>query len=240
MAIHAALFHQTRYRYDRPIAVGPQLIRLRPAPHCRTPILSYSLKVEPAGHFINWQQDPHSNLMARIVFPEKIHELSVTVDLVAEMAVFNPFDFFLEPQANEFPFSYDPLVAHDLQPYLRKDPLTPRLASFIETIDRRKKPTVDFLVELNLRLSKEIRYIIRMEPGVQSPEDTLTLGSGSCRDSALLLVQIFRNLGLAARFTSGYLIQLKPDQKALDGPSGAKQNFTDLHAWTEVFLPEAG
>ncbi|HEX9783240.1 MAG TPA: transglutaminase family protein [Opitutaceae bacterium] len=240
MAIHAALFHQTRYRYDRPIAVGPQLIRLRPAPHCRTPILSYSLKVEPAGHFINWQQDPHSNLMARIVFPEKIHELSVTVDLVAEMAVFNPFDFFLEPQANEFPFSYDPLVAHDLQPYLRKDPLTPRLAGFIETIDRRKKPTVDFLVELNLRLSKEIRYIIRMEPGVQSPEDTLTLGSGSCRDSALLLVQIFRNLGLAARFTSGYLIQLKPDQKALDGPSGAEQDFTDLHAWTEVFLPGAG
>ncbi|BET68938.1 transglutaminase family protein [Opitutales bacterium ASA1] len=240
MAIHAALVHRTRYRYDRPIAVGPQLVRLRPAPHCRTPILSYALKVEPAGHFVNWQQDPHSNLLARIVFPEKISELSITVDLVAEMAVFNPFDFFLEPQANEFPFAYDASVLPDLTPYLRKDPLTPRFAAYLAGIDRKKVGTVDFLVALNLRLNQDIRYIVRMDPGVQTPEETLELGSGSCRDSALLLVQLLRHLGLAARFASGYLIQLKADVKSLDGPSGTEQDFTDLHAWTEVFLPGAG
>lgn len=246
MSIHVALRHVTRYKFDRPVNLSPHVVRLRPAPHCRTPILSYSLKVKPAKHFINWQQDPQSNYLARLVFPEKTTELTVEVDLVAEMAVFNPFDFFLEPQAETVPFHYDPVLAHELEPYHRKLPLSKPLGDYIRGIRQQmtagKEPmrTIDFLVMLNQTLWKDIRYTIRLEPGVQTPEETLELCSGSCRDSAWLMVQIFRHLGMAARFVSGYLIQLKADVKALDGPSGTEVDFTDLHAWCEVYLPGAG
>nr|WP_237380221.1 transglutaminase family protein [Cupriavidus sp. SW-Y-13] len=232
--------HVTHYRYDRPVQLSPQVVRLRPAPHCRTPILSYSLRIEPVQHFVNWQQDPFSNYLARLVFPEKTTEFRVTVDLVAEMSVFNPFDFFLEPSAEKFPFDYAPDMAHDLAPYLVKDALTPRFKAFVDSIDRTPLATLDFLVALNQRLQQDIRYLIRMEPGVQSPETTLENGSGSCRDSGWLLVQTLRHLGLAARFVSGYLLQLAPDVKAVDGPSGTEKDFTDLHAWCEVYLPGAG
>jgi uncharacterized protein (DUF2126 family)/transglutaminase-like putative cysteine protease len=240
MVMHVALNHRTTYRYDRPIGLGPQVIRLRPAPHCRTRVLSYSLKVEPTRHFLNWQQDPHSNWLARFVFPDRTTELSIEVDLVAEMAVLNPFDFFLEPGAEYWPFGYDPLLRKDLEPYLERAQPGPRLAAWLASIPREPMPTIDFLVGLNQRLWGEIGYLIRMEPGIQTPEETLGLASGSCRDSGWLLVQIMRHLGIAARFVSGYLIQLKPDVKALDGPSGAESDFTDLHAWCEVFLPGAG
>ncbi|MFO1070927.1 MAG: transglutaminase family protein [Geminicoccaceae bacterium] len=241
MVMHVALNHKTVYRYDRPVHLAPQIVRLRPAPHCRTRILSYSLKVHPEKHFINWQQDPHSNYLARFVFPDTTRELSVEVDLVAEMAVLNPFDFFLEPAAEKIPFAYEPLLRKDLEPFLEAAPVGPLLKQWLATVPREPTPTVDFLVALNQRLWQDTRYTIRLEPGIQTPEETLSLASGSCRDSAWLLVQILRNLGLAARFVSGYLIQLKPDVKALDdGPSGAEADFTDLHAWTEVFLPGAG
>ena len=240
MSIHVALNHVTHYRYDRRVSLSPQVVRLRPAPHCRTPILSYSLRVEPDDHFINWQQDPFSNHLARLVFPEKTGEFKVTVDLVAEMAVYNPFDFFLEPGAERFPFAYDDALAQELTPYLVPDRATPRLQELLASIDRSEQRTMDFLVALNQRLQRDIRYLIRMEPGVQAPEQTLQLASGSCRDTGWLLVQVLRHLGLAARFVSGYLIQLKPDVKALDGPSGAEADFTDLHAWCEVYLPGAG
>jgi uncharacterized protein (DUF2126 family) len=240
VSIHVALNHVTHYRYDRRVLLSPQVVRLRPAPHCRTRILSYSLRIEPGQHFINWQQDPFANHLARLVFPEPTTEFKLTVDLVAEMAVYNPFDFFLEPGAEQFPFQYAEPLAHDLRPYLARMPATPRFAAWLERIDRKPQRTVDFLVGLNQRLQREIRYLIRMEPGVQTPEQTLIQGSGSCRDSGWLLVQLLRHLGLAARFVSGYLIQLRPDVKALDGPSGAEADFTDLHAWCEVFLPGAG
>ena len=240
MAIHVALNHVTHYRYDRRVALSPQVVRLRPAPHCRTPILSYSLRIEPAEHFINWQQDPFGNYLARLVFPEKTTSFKVTVDLVAEMAVYNPFDFFLEPEAETFPFRYAADALHDLAPYLPKQEATPRFAAQLASIDRKPQRTIDFLVGINQRLQRDIRYLIRMEPGVQAPELTLTNASGSCRDSGWLMVQLLRHLGLAARFVSGYLIQLKPDVKSLDGPSGAESDFTDLHAWCEVYLPGAG
>jgi transglutaminase-like putative cysteine protease len=240
VSIHVALNHVTHYTYDRLVSLSPQVVRLRPAPHCRTRILSYSLKVEPALHFINWQQDPFSNYLARLVFPEPTQEFKVTVDLVAEMAVYNPFDFFLEPYAENFPFVYDAASLHDLQPYLVKAELTPAFKAFVASIDLKEVRTIDFLVGLNQRLQGDISYTIRMEPGVQTPEETLTLKSGSCRDTGWLLVQTLRHLGLAARFVSGYLIQLKADVAALDGPSGTDVDFTDLHAWCEVFLPGAG
>jgi uncharacterized protein (DUF2126 family) len=241
MSIHAALNHVTHYTYDRLVALGPQTVRLRPAPHCRSKIISYSLKVEPAeGHFMNWQQDPFSNYQARLVFPNKTREFKVTVDVVVEMAVYNPFDFFLEPDAEEFPFKYAPQLQEELLPYLMADERTQPINDYLSSIDYTKRRTVIFLVDLNTLVHNAIKYTIRMEPGVQTPEETLTKGSGSCRDSAWLMVQLLRHCGLAARFVSGYLIQLKSDVKALDGPSGTEVDFTDLHAWCEVYLPGAG
>jgi len=240
MSIHALLHHETTYRYDRRVGLSPQIIRLRPAPHSRTPVLSYSLKIEPAEHFLNWQQDAFSNWQARVVFPEKVTEFKVTVELVADMAIYNPFDFFIEDSAEFFPFSYSEQLREDLKPYLRHHSAGPRLQALLKSIPREKRRTIDFLVGLNQRLQEEIRYLIRLEPGVQTPEDTLTLASGSCRDSAWLLVNMLRHFGLAARFVSGYLIQLTPDVKSLDGPSGTDVDFTDLHAWCEVYLPGTG
>jgi uncharacterized protein (DUF2126 family)/transglutaminase-like putative cysteine protease len=260
MSIHVALHHKTHYKYDRLVNLGPQVVRLRPAPHSRTRILSYSLKVTPEKHFINWVQDPQANFAARLVFDKPTRELCVEVDLVAEMAVFNPFDFFLEPQAEKFPFAYDPASDHELAPFQRKCWLTPQFTKYLTAIRRevlgevkrrtkqerldvpeKDKPrTIDFLVAVNQRLWKDIKYTIRLEPGVQTPEESLTKLTGSCRDSAWLLCQLFRHCGLASRFVSGYLLQLKPDVKSLDGPSGAEKDFTDLHAWTEVYLPGGG
>ena len=240
MSIHVALHHVTHYEYDRPVQLGPQVIRLRPAPHSRSRILSYSLKVEPAEHFINWQQDAFANYQARLVFPKKTTAFKVTVDVVTEMAVFNPFDFFLEPSAEEVPFKYSDMVKEELQSYLDKDHKTPLFKKYLASMDRKRQRTIDFLVQINQRLHQDIRYTIRMEPGVQTAEETLTLQSGSCRDTAWLLVQLFRHMNIAARFVSGYLIQLAPDVKSLDGPSGTEVDFTDLHAWCEVYLPGAG
>jgi uncharacterized protein (DUF2126 family) len=240
MAIHAALSHLTEYRYDRPVSLSPHIIRLRPAPHCRTPILSYALRVTPRKHFINWQQDPHSNYLARVIFPEPTRRLTIEVDLVAEMSVFNPFDFFLEPSAERSTFRYEPWLAKDLAPFLEVAAAGPRLREFLATIDLAPVRTIDFLVDINRRLAKEVAYVIRLEPGVQTPDETLAHGRGSCRDTGWLLVQALRHLGYAARFVSGYLIQLVPDVKSLEGPAGPAADFTDLHAWAEVYLPGAG
>nr|WP_315237251.1 transglutaminase family protein [uncultured Albidiferax sp.] len=240
MSIHAALNHVTHYKYDRPVNLGPQVIRLRPAPHCRSNVISYSLKIEPANHFVNWQQDPFANYQARLVFPEKTTEFKVTVDLVVEMAVYNPFDYFLEPEAQHFPFKYKDGLKEELSPYLVTEPATPLVQAYLDKLNLDKQPTNDFLVAINQQIQHDIKYLIRMEPGVQTPEETLEKASGSCRDSGWLLVQLLRHCGLAARFVSGYLIQLTPDVKALDGPSGTTVDFTDLHAWCEVFLPGAG
>jgi transglutaminase-like putative cysteine protease len=240
MPIRVALHHRTVYHYDRLVTLSPQTIRLRPAPHCRTPIAAYSLKVEPKPHFLNWQQDPQSNFLARVVFPQPVRHFSVDVDLIAEMTVINPFDFFLEPYAEKYPFCYEPTLERELAPFRQVPPAGPLLAAYLKTVNLSERRSIDFFVDLNQQLQHKVRYLIRMEPGVQSSEQTLTLDSGSCRDSAWLLVEILRHLGLAARFVSGYLIQLKPDLKPLEGQPGPGADFTDLHAWTEVYLPGAG
>ncbi|MCK1324395.1 MULTISPECIES: transglutaminase family protein [unclassified Bradyrhizobium] len=240
MSIYVALHHVTHYKYDRPIDLGPQTIRLRPAPHTRTPILSYSLKVTPANHFVNWQQDPLGNWIARYVFPEKTTELKIEVDFTAQMTTVNPFDFFVEPYADSFPFEYTQDLKTELAPYLETVKPDRLFAKYLDTIPHEAPNTVNFLVDLNRELQKRIGYVIRMEAGVQTPEETLSSAAGSCRDSAWLLIQTFRRLGLAARFVSGYLIQVRPDIDPIEGPPEVENDFTDLHAWAEVYLPGAG
>lgn len=239
MGIHTALNHKTIYRYDKHVSLGPQIVRLKPAPHSRIPVLSYSLKISPENHFINWQQDPQGNFLARLVFPEKTNLFQIEVDMIVDMTVINPFDFFLEDSAENWPFHYEPWLNKELLPFLEfsEDNF---MTDFLKSVPVETQRTIDFLVYLTGRVQKEIAYLVRMEPGVQTPAETLTKKSGSCRDSAWLLVQMLRKLGLAARFVSGYLIQLKPDVKSLTGPSGTEVDFTDLHAWTEVYLPGAG
>ena len=240
MSIHVALNHVTQYNYDKPVQLGPQIIRLRPAPHSRTRILSYSQQITPEPHFINWQQDAQSNWLARVVFPEKAREFKVEIDLVAEMSVLNPFDYFLADYAKTVPFEYQKQEKADLAPYLAVEPAGPLMKKYLATLPAKDMATNDFIVTVNQRVANSVDYIVRMEPGVQAPEYTLEIGSGSCRDSAWLLVQIMRHCGIAARFASGYLIQLTADVKSLDGPSGPEEDFTDLHAWCEVYLPGAG
>jgi uncharacterized protein (DUF2126 family)/transglutaminase-like putative cysteine protease len=241
MSIKASIYHLTHYMYDKPVRLGPQIIRLKPAAHSRTKVLSHSLKVTPSNHFVNLQQDPYGNYLARFVFPDPVTEFKIEVDLVADMTVYNPFDFFVEEDAMKWPFSYPPELVEDLSIYMVPEPPEPALVDYLKTFDMSPgQPTVDMVVGINARLQQAIGYVIRMEPGVQTPEQTLTSALGSCRDTSWLLVQILRHLGLAARFVSGYLIQLTPDLKALDGPSGTEVDFTDLHAWAEVYLPGAG
>ncbi len=240
MAIRVAINHKTAYQYDRFVSLSPHIFRLRPAVHSRTHIEAYSFKITPKEHFINWQQDPFGNYQARVVFPEKTNELKIEVELIANMIVINPFDFFVEEYAEKFPFNYKEQLKGELIPYLEIKENGPLLNQWLESIDISTKNINDFLVYINQKLNRDIRYNIRMEAGVQTCEETLSLTLGSCRDSAWLLVQIFRKLGLAARFVSGYLVQLAADIKSLDGPSGPEKDFTDLHAWTEVYIPGAG
>ncbi len=240
MSIHVALRHRTSYRYDRLVSLGPQVVRLRPAPHCRTRILGYTLKVSPEEHFCNWQQDPQSNYVARLVFPKQTRELTIDVEVVAEMAAMNPFDFFVEPYAEKWPFDYEATLKEELAPYRRPLPMTPLLQALVDAVPRTPRTTSDLLVDLNQQLCERIKYLVRLEPGLQTPEETLEKGSGSCRDTGWLLVQILRHLGFAARFASGYLIQLTADTKPLEGPAGPSSDFCDLHAWCEVYVPGAG
>lgn len=240
MTIRVAINHRTSYKFDRPVNLSPHTVRLRPAPHSRTPIHSYSLKIKPQEHFINWQQDAFGNYLARLVFPEKCTEFEVDVEVIADMTAINPFDFFVEEYAENYPFKYQAQLKTELLPYLEKENCGPLFDDFLAQVKRTERPVNDFLVEINQYVQQKIEYLVRLEPGIQTPEETLEKSKGSCRDSAWLLVQLLRHLGLAARFASGYLVQLKADEKSLDGPSGTAEDFTDLHAWSEVFIPGAG
>lgn len=242
MTLQVALTHRTTYDYDRRIVLNPQVVRLRPAPHARTPVVSYSLKISPADRFTNWQQDPFGNWQARLVFPEKVDHFHVTVDLVADMVAINPFDFFIEEECRVPTFRYEAMLRKDLAPYLETEAPGPLLGKLIaETRPTGADDTLNWIVALNQTLQRMIGYLIRLEPGVQTPEETLDKASGSCRDSAWLMCNLLRHHGFAARFVSGYLIQLTADLSPIDdGPAGPAADFTDLHAWCEVFLPGAG
>ncbi|GGF74588.1 transglutaminase family protein [Wenyingzhuangia marina] len=240
MALKVVISHKTKYKYDRSVSLSPHIFRLRPAPHSRTPIESYSLKIEPEEHFFNWQQDPFGNYQARVVFPEKTKELSISVEIVADLKTINPFDFFVDDSAEEYPFEYNEITKKELTPYLEINEDSDLLQEFLKTIDYTPRKTIYFLIDINRKIYEFLKYNIRLEPGVQTAEETLKCGTGSCRDYSWLFVQVMRHLGFGARFVSGYIVQLKSDEKSLDGPSGPEEDFTDLHAWTEVYIPGAG
>jgi len=240
MALKVAISHKTVYKYSKKVGLSPHIFRLRPAPHSRTPIESYSLKIKPENHFFNWQQDAFGNYLARIVFHDKTEEMSVDVEIIADLKTINPFDFFVEESAEEFPFEYDEETKKELQAYLEVEEKGKLIDDFIANVDVTPRKTIYFLIDLNMQVYKYMSYNIRMEPGVQTCEESLECKSGSCRDFAWMMIQILRNMGFAARFVSGYIVQLSADEKSLDGPSGPAQDFTDLHAWVEVFLPGAG
>ncbi|MCW3119200.1 MAG: hypothetical protein JWM28_3282, partial [Chitinophagaceae bacterium] len=229
MPVRVAINHKTTYHYDRPVSLSPHVFRLRPAVHSRTPIEAYSFKLTPREHFINWQQDPFGNYQARVVFPEKTTELSIEVEVIADLVVINPFDFFVEEYAEKYPFTYHDQLAKELIPYFEIKEEGPLLKKWLSEVEIKEDSTInDFLVYVNQKLSRDINYSIRMEAGVQTCEETLGRALGSCRDTAWLFVQLLRHLGLAARFVSGYLVQLTADIKSLDGPSGPENDFTDL------------
>ena len=236
MGKQVAVHHTTRYRYERPVSLGPQVIQLRPAPHCRTPILSYSLEVTPLDRVLSWMFDPLANQVARVLFPSQVAEFVVDVKLVAELQPVNPFGFVVEPASERLPFTYADELARDLEPYLRREETGYLMRRLLESLEYEGESTVGFLVDLNARLQREIRYTTRFEHGVQSCEETLELRSGSCRDTSWLLVELCRQIGLAARFVSGYLVQLSDESD----PTSPKTDSADLHAWAEVYLPGAG
>ncbi len=237
MAIQVALNHRSIYQYERPVRLGPQIVRLRPAPHCRTPVLSYSLRIEPDQHSLHWQQDPYNNFLARILVAEKTERFGIEVDLVAELAPVNPFDYFIDPEAQNFPFEYPPDLRKDLAPYRVLEPAGALLKDFLHGVSREKRSTIGFLVDLNRRVRDEIEYSVRLDPGIQKCEDTLQRRTGSCRDSAWLLVQVLRHLGIASRFISGYLVQLASEAEAT---GEGTEDSCELHAWAEAYLPGAG
>ena len=228
-----ALRHVTTYRYSGPASLGPQFIRLRPAAHARAAIEQYALTIEPADHRLTWGQDPFGNWVARMLTFAEPEALRVVVELVADLQPVNPFDFFVEGWAARWPFTYPDGLASDLAPFLARIDGGERFDDFLARFEGGTHDTVQLLLDLNTALRAAVDYRERLEPNTQAPEETLAIASGSCRDSSWLLVALLRRLGIAARFVSGYSIQLA---------NGAEvpADTVDLHAWAEAFVPGAG
>ncbi|MCA9629115.1 MAG: transglutaminase family protein [Myxococcales bacterium] len=233
------LRHQTRYRYAAPVALGPHVVRLRPAAHTRAVVESYNLRLEPEPE-LRWQQDPWGNRIARLSFgkDQRVQALEVDVDLALDIRPVNPFDFFVDDRCESLPFSYPDGLDEELAPFL-SSPRGPLLDAFVAEQPLEGYPT-DWLVALNMRVAQRVQYLIRLDPGLQTSEETLTKNSGSCRDSAQLLVDVLRANGLAARFVSGYLIQLADEGNIPDLAKGVASDVADLHAWAEVYVPGCG
>jgi len=240
MTINVAIRHQTNYRFDRTVDIMPHIVRLRPAPHCRTIITHYALAVEPDSHYIHWQQDPFANHVARLVFRQPADSLHFIVDLTARIQHFNPFDFFIEDNAASFPFQYDERLHKALSLYLEVTDQSPALADWVAAADTQSRSTIEFLIDENRRTHELIDYVIRHESGVMTCAEVLASGRGSCRDSSWLLMQSLRSLGIAARFVSGYLIQVQTDDNGKPAKLVQESDYSELHAWVEVFLPGAG
>ena len=243
--MRVSLHHITQYRYDRQVRLGSQIIRLRPAPHYCGRLLSYSLTVEPVDADIQWRHDPFANQTAEVRFADKTDLFRVSVALSVDLSVdltidhqTNPsVDFSLTSESERLPLNYTPQLIRELAAYRHTQAAGSLFQQYLGTIERHDMRTAALVVMLNQKLHRDIRYRIRKEHGVQTPEQTLQEGSGSCRDSGWLLVQLLRHCGFAARFVSGYLIQLPSEGIE---PSNPAVSANELHAWCEVYLPGAG
>lgn len=231
------LKHQTYYEYDRSVFLGPHFVRLRPAPHCPVPISKYFLQLLGVEHSLHWLQDPYGNFQARVTFPSPTNVLNIEVEVEAEIRPVNPFNFFVEAYAAKYPFSYEPALAKELGLFLERNESGILLQNYVDKFLNKELYITDFLCSINQDLRQTVEYSQRFEEGIQSCEETLAKKVGSCRDTSWLLVQMLRHYGLAARFVSGYLIQLVSDDNS---PDGVKKDSADLHAWAEVYLPGAG
>ncbi len=219
-------------------------MRLRPASHARARVETYGLTVQPDAD-VRWQQDPNGNHVARVVFPkdDRLDFMDLLVEVALDLRPVNPFDFLLEETAENVPLRYTPALLDELAPFLSLQ--TPGLEGgerflALDAELPRSGPTLGLLTAINQGVNRRIRYVVRSEAGVWTPEQTLQEGRGSCRDSAMLLVALLRSRGMAARFVSGYLIQLTDEGMLPDQPRGVSHDVVDLHAWAEVFLPGAG
>jgi uncharacterized protein (DUF2126 family)/transglutaminase-like putative cysteine protease len=236
--------HRSRYVYPTPTLLGPQVIRLRPSDHARARVESYRLDIAPE-HRVHWQRDPHGNRVARVTFKsgQRVEALEIVVELAVDLRPVNPFDFFIDARAKETPFAYPDGMAGELAAFLDTGDPAYRLGRrAIELLGKlpAKMDTVGLLVEVSSLVKQHVAYVIRDEAGVWTPEDTLVNGRGSCRDSAALLVALLRARGIAARFVSGYLVQLADEGMIPDEPKGVDRDVVDLHAWCEAYLPGAG
>jgi transglutaminase-like putative cysteine protease len=198
------------------------------------------LKIYPQEHYLTWRQDIHGNFLARVNLPTPTEYLKIEVDIIAYLKPINPFDFLLEDYVINYPFAYCYQEQKELAAFLEITESGKMLQEWVEIHRQKDIYTINFVSFINGELAKDISHIIRLEEGIWSCEETLSRKMGSCRDSAWLLVQILRHYGLAARFVSGYLIQLKPDIPPLDGSTILEEDTAGLHAWTEVYLPGAG
>jgi uncharacterized protein (DUF2126 family)/transglutaminase-like putative cysteine protease len=243
-AVRLLIQHRSRYTYPRPALLGPQVIRLRPADHARARIESYTLAIEPE-HRLHWQRDPHGNHVARATFKagQTTTALDILVEMTADISPVNPFDFFVDDRAKTLPFTYPDRLDAELAPFL--DTGDPAYRMGRKATDLLQElpwsgDTIDVLIKLNSTVRERIAYVIRDEPGVWTPEETLANGRGSCRDVAVLLIALMRSRGIAARFASGYLVQLADEGMIPDEPKGVDRDVVDLHAWAEAYVPGAG
>ncbi|GAB3998059.1 hypothetical protein GCM10028807_44750 [Spirosoma daeguense] len=239
MDIRIQLNHQTLYQYDQTVHLSTQLIRLKPNAYCQAIIEDYSLLIKPDNHVLRWQQDAFGNFIARVDFSGEVSYLLIQVQITVSLQPVNPFDFLIDDYALFFPFQYTDSLQHDLAPYRGATEQGSYLTQWIGQIKHQpRQETVSFLINLNQQVFQAIFYQVRLEPGVQSADETLRRSIGTCRDSAWLLVQLIRKLGLAARFVSGYLVELS--QSSNNTSADAIKDLLALHAWAEVYVPGAG
>ena len=223
------IFHRTHYHYSHPVFLEPFTVRLRPRCDASQTLRDYRIAVTPSPSGITHCIGLYGNNTETIWFSGLHEHLLIEVHTLVETHRGNPFDFFVtDPAALKLPLRYEPLLARVLDHYRERDGDHPQLDGFAQEMARAAKhETIPFLTLLAEELYRRLEYMLRENGDPWTPEETLKQGKGSCRDSAMLFIDICRCVGMAARFVSGYCIG-----DAADGG--------DMHAWVEVFLPGAG
>ena len=248
MSTRIALTHTIDRRYARRLVLPTHWLRLRPAPHTKAAIEAYSLSVGTEPHFLNWVRDPFENHLARLDLPEPVFGLNMAVDIVADLAPANPFDFLTEPYAASFPFEYPEQLQKELTPYLHLPKAGPRLADYLGALDADSAYIIEKLGKLTGNVHRSLAIVGSAQPGAVDLEDVVKRGTASPWEAAWLMAVSLRHLGVAARFTAGYRVVLASEAvpihawtaDAEDSETSLWLDSASLHAWCEVFLPGAG